>query len=246
MNLRDRNLRFALLKAITDAIKTELDLERGDHTQDLKARYDDEGVKSMDVKLPGGGKVATISLSIPKPSTEVVDEEALLAWCQANMPTAIKEHTVPAEPERVIPATPEHTVYTVDQSMLDAMLKGARPVDPTSSILVDEDGTVIEGIEHVPGGPPKSFSVRYEKDGREDLAVAYRSGELDHLVAGSTLPALEARQAIPVEPVERGDHSGCQPGGCEAPDFQLHIAGDGSADYDWGVTMPLLFEGEGA
>lgn len=199
MNLRDRNLRFALLKAVADAINEELALERGDHTRDLRARYDDEGTKSFDIKLPGGGKVATISLSIPKPSTTVVDEDAFLAWCQQNMPTSIIEHTIPAEPERVIPATPERTVYTVDDGMVAAVLKGTRPVDPAGGVVVDEDGLVVDGVEYKPAGAPKSFSVRYETSGREDLAVAYRSGELDHLIAGTTLPQLEASRAIPME-----------------------------------------------
>lgn len=257
LTVAQRNLRFALMKAIADAIKEELDLERADHTTDLRRMYEDAGIKSMDVKLPGGGKVATISLSIPKPTTTVVDEEALLAWCQANMPTAILEETIPAEPERVIPATPERTVYRVDPAMVDALLKNSRPVDPAGGPVVDEDGVVVDGVTYTPAGSPRSFSVRYETGGREDLAVAWRSGELDALVAGSTLPALEANHAIPMPAPE--------PHPMTAAEFLEAV----DPDYDWGLGShvpacnpqcdetghyleadgerePLLYEGEGA
>lgn len=202
MNVKDKNLRLALLKAMADAIAEEMAAERAEHTAMLRAQYDESGVKSFDVKLPGGGKVGTISLSIPKPSTAVVNTDAFVEWCRENLPTAVTATVIPAMPERtetiVIPATPERTVYTVDDKMTDALLKGARPVDPAGGMVVDEDGTVIDGVEYRPAGDPKSFSVRYEAGGRDALAVAYRGGELDHLVGGSILPALEVSHAIPM------------------------------------------------
>jgi hypothetical protein len=199
MNLRDQNTRFSLLKAFRDAIDAELSNEREEHTAELLRLYEESGIKSMDVKLPDGGKVATISLSIPKPTFKITDEQALLDWCQANMPTAVHVDVIPEQPEQVIPAVPEHEVYRLDQGMVDALLKGAKPVDPSAGgLVVDEDGTVVDGVEFVPAGAPKSFSVRYESTGREALAMAYRAGELDHLVAGSTLPALEQSGAVPM------------------------------------------------
>lgn len=189
MNLKDRNLRFALLKAVADAINEELAGERADHLVDLRERYDESGVKSFDVKLPDGTKVAGISLSIPKAATEVTDEEVFTQWCRDNFPTAITEHVIPAQPAVVLPATPERTVYVVDPKLTATLLKDAKIVD---GVPFTKDGLLIEGVEHKPAGDPKSFSVRYETDGRDALAVAYRAGELDHLVAGSTLPALDS------------------------------------------------------
>lgn len=193
MNLKDRNLRFALLKAVADAIADELAAERADHTIDLRERYDDEGTTGFDVKLPDGTKVATISLSVPKPSTTVVDPDAFVAWCRDNFPTAVTEHHVPAQPAVVIPATEAHTVYTVDPKLTTTLLKDAKIVD---GFVFDKNGTLIEGVEHKPAGVPKSFSVRYESDGRDALAVAYRAGELDHLVTGSSLPALDSGATV--------------------------------------------------
>lgn len=204
MILRDHNLRFALLKAVADAINDELAGERSDHTLALRERYDDEGVKAFDVKLPaGGGKVATISLSVPKATTKVVDADAYTAWCRVNMPTAVTEHTTPAGVAWVEtiqhPATPAETVYSVDPGMTNVLLAGASPVGGPGEV-VDEDGLIIDGVEYTPAGKPKSFSVRYERAGREALALAYRDGRLDHLLGGSTLPALEPPHPTPMRP----------------------------------------------
>lgn len=255
MNLRDRNLRFALLKAVADAINEELALERGDHTRDLKARYEDEGTTAFDVALPdGGAKVAKISLSVPKPVTEIVDEEAFVAWCRENMPTAVTETVIPAEPERVIPATPERTVYTVDPKMADTLLKGTRPVDSAGGPVVDDGGLLVEGVEYRPAGAPKSFSVRYEKDGREALALAYRAGALDHLVGGSTLPQLESRQAIPM-PAPEPMPADAFLSALDDPDYGCNDQCDATGPPTWApmpqshmllAEAPLVWEGEGA
>lgn len=202
MNLRDRNLRFALLKAVADAINEELTNERTDHTIDLRARYDDEGTTGFDVKLPDGTKVAKISLSIPKPSTDVVDEEAFTAWCRDNFPTAVTEHLIPAQPAVVLPATPARTVHVVDPKLTATLLKDAKVVD---GMVFDQNGTLIDGVEYKPAGAPKSFSVRYESDGRDALAVAYRAGELDHLVAGTALPALDSGVTVALPWVSTDD-----------------------------------------
>lgn len=244
MNLRDRNTRFALLKAMRDAIDEELTLERADHTDLLRAQYDEVGVKSFDVKLPGGGKVGTISLSVPKADTIVRDEEALLAWCRENMPSAVIEERVPAQPEVVIPATPARTVYRVDDAMVTALLKGSRPVDPTSGgLVVDDDGVVIEGVEYVPAGRPKSFAVRYERDGREALALAYRAGELDHLLGGSTLPMLEGHAAVALPDLPESAYAEDAVDLPEPEVVTVDAAIDALLADD---AEPLVWEGEGA
>lgn len=189
MTVRDRNLRFALLKAVADAINTELAAEREDHTFSLVEKYEDEGTKSFDVKLPSGVKVATISLSVPKASTEVVDEDALVAYAKASAPWLLKEVHHPETP--AIPAQPAWTEEVLDREALGEWIKGVKPVESTGGSVVDPDsGEIVTGILHTPEGKPRSFSVRYATDGRDALALAWRAGELEHLTSGSVLPAL--------------------------------------------------------
>lgn len=196
MSLRDRNLRFALLKAVADAINDALAEERADHRDSLLERYDDEGTTSFDVRLPDGTQVAKISLAVPKAATTVTDEDALLAWAKVNAPELVETEVIPAQPERtvVMPATDEVVDEFLHPKRVTELLARVKPAPGTDMVVDPDTGVVVDGVTHAPAGRPKSFSVRYSPDGREALAVAYRSGELGHLTAGTVLP--DVRPAI--------------------------------------------------
>lgn len=193
MKTGDRNLRVAVLKAIADAINTALDAERTEHLGMLVERYDDEGMKSFDVRLPANGdgervKVATISLAIPKDSIDV-DEADLYAWALDNAGTLLKEELIPAQPEQIIPAQPEQRIRVLDRKRVTEFLKDVKP-GPAGSVVHTDTGEIVDGLTHVPGARPKSFSVRFETDGRDELARAWRNGHLEHVLDATPLPAL--------------------------------------------------------
>lgn len=177
VSLRDENLRVALLKAFGEWVDAELTSVRAAHRDTLVERYQDEGTKSFDVKLPDGTKVATISLSIPKDHIDVTDPDALIEWGKANDPTIVTtvDH----------PAVPAHTTVELDLKRVAELIGRAKSAD---GVVVDPDtGTVIDGLTFRPGGPPKSYAVKYTDDGREHIGTALRAGELAHLVAGTPL-----------------------------------------------------------
>ena len=184
LTLKDANTRFALLKAFADAIYAEMGANREDHTARLVERYTEEGTKAFDVRLPDGLTVGSISLTIPKPTTEVTNEGAFLDWCEENRPNAVV--TVP----RLAPLPAVPSYRTVDPKAQTLILKDSRPADDGN--VVDLNGCLIDGVTYTSGATPTSFSVRYAPDGREALALAYRRGELNPLAAGSALPAIEA------------------------------------------------------
>lgn len=177
-SLRDANLRVALLKAFAEWVETELNTVRAEHRDDLVARYQEEGTKSFDVKLPDGTKVGTISLSIPNDRVDITDQTALIAWATSNDPTLVKtvDH----------PAVPAHTTVELDPKRFSEFL--ARVKTGSDGSVIDPDtGAVVDGLTHKPGGPPKSYSVRYTDDGREHIGTALRAGHLSHLIAGTPL-----------------------------------------------------------
>lgn len=192
LKLKDRNLRIALLKAVTEDIAAQMDAEKDLHREELIGRYEDEGTKSFDVKLPNGAKVAAISLAIPKATTTVVDEEALLKWARENAPDLVSEVTIPGVAAHFVEAVPERTEFVVDAKRVTELLARVKPVDSAGGEVVDPDtGSLVEGVTYTPGARPKSYTVRYEDDGREALALAYRAGELNDLLSGTPLPAIE-------------------------------------------------------
>ena len=186
LSLRDANARFALLKAVSDAIQAEMADNRAEHTARLVERYTDEGTKGFDIRLDTGEKVASITLTIPKATTTVTDSAAFMEWVADNHPDALR--MVPGSPAVVTPATPDR--IEVDPKALTTILAGVRPAD--DGAVVDASGVLVDGVSYAAGGTPKSFSVRYEPDGRDALALAYRRGLLNLLAEGSALPAIEA------------------------------------------------------
>jgi len=203
LNLKDRNLRIALLKAVTEDIADRMDAEKDLHRTELVERYEDEGTKSFDVKLPNGAKVAAISLSVPKPTTTVVDDEALLKWARDNAPELVTEAVIPGVPAHFVEAVPERVEFVLDRKRVTELLGRVKPADAAGGEVVDPDtGSLVEGVVYTPGAAPKSFSVRYEPDGREALALAYRAGELNDLLVGTPLPAIEGSESDEVRAAE--------------------------------------------
>ena len=193
-SLGTQNIRLALLKALTDALADVLAAERTDHLADLSERYSDEGVKSMDVRLPVDVdgervKVATVTLTIPKDKVEVTDTDELVAWAETAAPWLLRETAIPAQPEQVIPATPARTEVGIDPAQLEVFLKAVKP-GPAGSVVDPDTGQLVDGMTHTPGSKPRSFSVRYTDDGRTELMRAWRRGDLADVLDGTPLPQI--------------------------------------------------------
>lgn len=175
---KERNLVFLLKKTIADIVKGEVDSDRADMLEALLEQYDDTGAKSVTIKIPGAEKVATLTLAEPKPTT-TVDAPALLEWCCEHRPELVKVVHHPAVEEWEEPMLVDGAAATIAKS---AKLAG--------TVYITDDGEPIDGLEYVPAGRPKSFSVRYEKGGQERVIEAWKAGELGELDAGRTLPQI--------------------------------------------------------
>ena len=156
MNIKTELLRMALIKAFAESLTAFVDGERKSVLDTLLEKYEDEGSKSFNVTLPDKTKIATITLPEPKATDKVVDEAALFEWAEAQGGIDVQ----------VIPAVAERTVKTIRPKWYDGIIKKAMEGDDGD--LVDEtSGEVIPGVKRIPGGDPKSFTVRFEPDGRE-------------------------------------------------------------------------------
>ena len=181
MSLKEENLKFLLMKTLTDLVKGETDEARKELMVVLLAQYEETGTKSFSVQVPGAEKVATFTLAEPKPGVKVADAEGLLEWCRTNRP----DLTETVEHPPVEGWTETRLVKTaVDDVVKDSKLAGA--------LFVTVDGEPVEGIEYVPAAAPKSFSVLYEKGGQGRVVDAWRHGELAGIEPGQTLPQIGA------------------------------------------------------
>jgi hypothetical protein len=188
LNLRERNLRIALFKTISDAFITALKSERNEHEQLLFDRWAEEGIKTFDVLLPKVGKVGTIGLVQPAESYEIEDEGALLDWAKVSSPATVREVVVPAQEEmRFVEFWPAAKAALLKRLVWD---DGAQVmVDPGT-------GEVVPGIVFRPAGQPTGFQVRLTKDGRTNVLRAWAAGELTELSGGAGLPQIEKSTAV--------------------------------------------------
>ena len=180
MSLRDDNLRLALTKAIADIIAESMVSLRAEHFNVLLEQYEEVGTKQFTVKLPDNTKVATITLAEQKETYEVVDEVAFLNWARQASPESVETITAPPVPaleyEQVKPSARAALLKRLDHS-------GYLPFDP-------QTGEVPDGVEYRPAGRQKSFSVRYEPEGRAQVVDAWRTGALADLVGNDVLPQI--------------------------------------------------------
>jgi hypothetical protein len=178
--LKEQNLRFLLMKTLTDMVKTETDAGRSELMEVLLEQFEETGTKSFSVGIPGAEKVATFTIAEPKPGHKV-NEAELLEWCQENRPDLVEtiEH-----PEMVLEAWTEHKLVDGTEKAITTDYKLAKDT------YITEDGEPIPGVEYIPAGTPKSFTVRYEKGGQERVIEAWRSGELGTIEPGKTLPQI--------------------------------------------------------
>lgn len=166
MSLKANALRAAVMKAISDALKAEVDAGRGELMAELLDLYDATGAKSLDVKV-GDVKVASIPLSIPKAGIAVKDQAAFTAFVDSNYPQAV-----------IVPPTSKQVAAAWQEAYLkECVIDGGEVIDPNT-------GEVVPGLEHKEAGRPKTFSIRFEKTGREAIAAAWQDGRLGELMPG--------------------------------------------------------------
>ncbi|MCG6493388.1 hypothetical protein [Kitasatospora sp. A2-31] len=171
MSLSELAAREAVLKALADKIDKQLKAVRAD----VQAALDENrGVQQVAAVLPNGRQVAKVSLTDPTPAAVVTDPAAFTAWVRDHHPdpNAVTRRLV----TEVRPAT---------QVALLAEMTAAGVAQWCNT----ETGEVhaVPGVEIRPTRS-RSHSVRFDKDGRDQVARAWRTGELAALV----LPELTA------------------------------------------------------
>jgi len=159
MNLKDHATRVAVLKVLRDAVESQYQATRREVLDGLRAARAELALKSMRVTLPDGTPIATITLIDPKPAVVVADEDAFTAWVAENHP---------GEVETLV------RVRSSWQKQFIAQL-AAWP-DPVTD---PDTGEVIPGLAATPASAPRSFSLRPVPGGTEQVARAWRTGQID-------------------------------------------------------------------
>jgi hypothetical protein len=172
VNLRESAAREAVLKTLLDAVKAEYDAARAETQELLDAAAQETGTRQVAIALPDGPDIATVSLSSGEAAAKVVDEDAFTAWVIANYATEVERKFV----------------TTVRKAFADRLLKemtaagGTEWADPETGVIHDVPGVAIAPSR------ARTHSVRFKKEGRNQVMQAWREGRL----TGVVLPELTA------------------------------------------------------
>ena len=170
MQTKDRASRVAILTALRDAIDVAIDNDREDLTADLKELSNAFGVKSIDIELPNGDKVATASLTLSEPKPFVNNEKEFVSWVATNYATEL--------------------INIVRSSFQKALFEKAERLDSGEAVN-PQTGEIIAGVLFSEGGKEK-LTVRFKKTGRELVADAFSRGELETIIRSIGLAELPA------------------------------------------------------
>lgn len=169
MSLKDATLRAAVIKRLQEKISEVDKAGRADGLEQFIAARDALGVKTVDVTLPDGTKVARATLPAPQPGIRV-DETAFLAWVRDQRPDEI--------------------VDAVRESFRRAALKDL--VIHGDEVVNKRTGEPVEWASvRAAADRPSSFSVTFVGDGRDLIEQAWKNGDLNILdiIVPPALPA---------------------------------------------------------
>jgi hypothetical protein len=159
MSLKDDVTTVAVLKALRDNVDAEYQAARQRVLDQLRAARAELGLKSTWVTLPDGTPVATVTLVDPAPAVVVVDDGAFTTWMARNYPSEVE--------------TRVRVRASWQKEFLSRLDPGTDPVtDPRT-------GEAVSGLQAVPAPEPRSFALRPVPGGSEQIARAWRRGELD-------------------------------------------------------------------
>lgn len=172
MDMQQLALEEAALKILVDAITDRL----RDVKDQMQEALETSGASRVDARLHDGTKVATISMSSPKPAAVVTDPEAFLGWVRKNSPANVVSRVVTeVRPAYITALLSEMTAAGVAE-------------------VADKETGVVEAVPGVEIRATRSrtHSVRPVDGGRDAIAQAWRSGSL----VGLVLPQLDAGEVV--------------------------------------------------
>ncbi|MEU6709913.1 hypothetical protein ABZ897_00425 [Nonomuraea sp. NPDC046802] len=193
----DESLRIAALDALSRRVNNALADARKEAEPGLAALRV-KGVKQLEVALPSGDVVGTISIKAGR-DTVTDDEDALLAWVEANKPEEI-EHAVSPNaldlPDVVAYIRKLHPGMVGKRVRPAYRAKLLASLDEDGQLANETTGELVQVRKVVKGKPTGEFALTFETakkgrpNGRDQIANAWQSGDLS--ITDLIRPALEA------------------------------------------------------
>lgn len=187
--------------AVLDALSKRVNKALADARADsgpLFAAARAAGVKQIEVALPSGEVVGTVSINGAEDAVKVHDQ-ALLNWAIGHAPTEVETVVSPhalSRPDVVAYVRRFYPDLTVKQVREPYRSKLLAQLNNDGELLAEDTGEVVKVAEVTKGEPSGAFRLTFERAkngkpaGRDRIAEAWASGELS--LADVLRPAIEA------------------------------------------------------
>lgn len=196
-SLREIAFKIALLDVLSRRVKAALAEERR-RGEPLFAEARRTGSKQLEVALPSGEAVGSISIKAGKDTTRV-DDAALMEWVRKNAPDEIEpvvSNSALARPDVVAYVRRFHPDLVADKVRPSYRAKLLGQLNADGKLVDEETGEVTKIAEVVRGAPTGEFMLTFDPakggrpNGRDRVAQAWADGEIS--LPEVLLPQIEA------------------------------------------------------
>ncbi|WP_149264244.1 hypothetical protein [Actinomadura sp. K4S16] len=181
MNIKEMALRLALQQAVSEASTASYKRARTEAEPVFAKAYREMGTESLGVWLPGGPKIAKISIKGGK-VTYRLHEAELLAFVERHQPSEVEEFIDPVE------ATRPEVLELIREHRPDILRRRVRPVwheakakeaAENGGYLVDpESGEKVKVADVTVHPPSGEFAFTPDKGKRGEVLAALRDPAL--------------------------------------------------------------------
>lgn len=191
MSTKAHALKVAAAKVLSDIVTAGYEEVRADAEQVFGAARRDHSAKTLDVALPDGTSLGTISI-LSGPTTRKVNASAVGAVV-ALSEDLVDELTPEAMSDpTLIEFVRDHMPHLLVSKLPDAAMKAAFKRIDKDGYLKRPDGTKVKVAEYTQGEVTGEFRYRASADAEAAIRKAWHAGELQDLFAEMVRPAIEA------------------------------------------------------
>ncbi|MER7213541.1 hypothetical protein ABT340_41310 [Streptosporangium sp. NPDC000239] len=191
MNAKSTALKVAAAKVLTDIVTAGYEGVRADAEQAFGAARRDTGAKTLDVALPDGTSLGTISI-LAGPVERKVNASAVAAVVAQSENLVEELHPEALADPMLIEFVRDHMPHLLVSKLPDHALKAAYKAIDKDGCLTSPDGEKVKVAEITQGEVTGKFAYRPSKDAEAAIRKAWEQGDLQNLFTDLIRPALEA------------------------------------------------------
>lgn len=190
MNAKQHALKVAASKVLVNIITEGYEGVRADAEKVFGAARRDLGAKSLDVALPDGTSLGTISI-LSGPAERKVNMSAVAGIVAQTSGTVESLRPEAMTDPLLLDFVRDHMPHLIETTVRQDDLKAALKKIDADGCLKDADGKKVKVAEITRGEPTGEFRYKASPEAEAAVRRAWQSGELQEMLLALVRPAIE-------------------------------------------------------